>query len=188
MRLVAGDFRRGGIWLFTTAMGRPRTLGFKKGLLSYDKVSVDEIRSFRVKNRDQKTSWTTKLGVGGALGFLLGPIGLVLGLLSSGNKDETLAEIIFEDGRRALVSGSSETMRRVYYEAFEHLEDDNVERPAGRASRPRYNAKSQQPADEYEDQEDDEEPEKPLVVPLLIMIPVAGVFFYVGWNFLQVLL
>lgn len=114
MWAVAGDFKTGYVWIKRSIFGKPKALGFRKSLMKNDMVPLGSITSFVIADREKTTSWLTKLVGGAAMGAVLGPAGAIGGMLASGSKDETMAELHAADGRRALVKGPSKEIQSIY--------------------------------------------------------------------------
>lgn len=114
MWAVAGDFKTGYVWVKRSIVGKPKALGFRKSLMKYDMVPLSSITSFVIADREKSTSWLTKLVGGAAMGAILGPAGAIGGMLASGSKDESVAELFAADGRRALVKGPSKEIQSIY--------------------------------------------------------------------------
>jgi len=118
MWVVAGDFKTGFVWIKRSILGKPKALGFRKSLMKNDMVPLSSITSFVIADREKTTSWLTKLVGGAAMGAVLGPAGAIGGMLASGSKDETMAELQAADGRRALVKGPSKEIQSIYLAVY----------------------------------------------------------------------
>ena len=85
--------------------------GFWRGLSSMISgefrrfISFDEIKKVVVFDKENKSSFTKKF-VGGTTGSLLGPVGMLAGLLASGNNSVATVGMRFHDGKKLVVKGT----------------------------------------------------------------------------------
>lgn len=101
MKVLAGDWKEG-----INVLAGPKGVVFQKGLFSNERVPLDVISNFDLVTEENKASILGKVGWGAAGAFLLGPVGLLAGVLGGGNKKHRIMSIRFSDGRKVLLKGS----------------------------------------------------------------------------------
>ena len=89
------EFQKRGFWRGMSSMTSGEFRRF---------ISFDEIKKIVVFDKENKSSFTKKV-VGGAAGSLLGPVGMVAGLLASGNNSVATVGMRFDDGKKLVVKG-----------------------------------------------------------------------------------
>ena len=101
-----------------------KDIGFTFGSFSYWEgfkivtIPASELESVEVATEEKvkKVAGTVGWGVAGAV--LLGPVGLLAGLLAGGNKKEITFIAVFKDGRKMLATTDSKTFTKLQAAAF----------------------------------------------------------------------
>ncbi|MBX9634381.1 MAG: hypothetical protein K2X44_05305 [Magnetospirillum sp.] len=103
MKVLAGDWKSNEYAAIKTSMlGKPTHLLMPKGMLSKEKIALDQVASAEIvtdtDSLQRRAGWA-------ALGaVVLGPVGLLAGVLAG---KKTVVAVEFKDERRALLECSS---------------------------------------------------------------------------------
>ena len=120
IKVVAGDLDD-GVWIFqeglrTTKLRKPSTKAHRyKGEtydLKTDLQTVEQINEDNIKKMSGAAGW----GLAGAA--LLGPLGLIGGLVLGGNKKEVAFVAHFQDGRKFMATTDGKTYNKLAALAF----------------------------------------------------------------------
>lgn len=116
IKIHAGDFPEGSA---KTALG-VITMPWKKGdgFWGGESLRFDQIKSLEVASEEsvKKLGGTVGWGIVGAT--LLGPVGLLAGLLAGGRKNEVTFVCEFADGRKMLATTDSKTYTKMQAAIF----------------------------------------------------------------------
>lgn len=114
MKSLGGSFSSGPMMFRTTLFGRAKMLMFSRGMrFGWDRVPVEQLTSVRIVDRNEAPSWTGKIASALTGELMFGTAGAVVGLMRGGNRDETLAELTFADGRVALVKATRREVEKL---------------------------------------------------------------------------
>ncbi|WP_313030492.1 hypothetical protein [Brucella sp.] len=100
MKVLAGDWKEG-----INVLVGPNGVVFQKGVFRNERVPLSEIANFDMVTEENKASILGKVGWGAAGAIVLGPLGLLAGVLGGGNKKDRVMAVRFKDGRKALIKG-----------------------------------------------------------------------------------
>lgn len=117
IKIHAGDFqhiRLGQSWL-----GKKRLeLFYKGGPLLGEKLDLKELKEVTIANEESVKKIGGTVGWGVAGGVLLGPVGLLAGLLLGGKKKEVTFVAQIKDGRKFMGTASSQDFRTLQAAVF----------------------------------------------------------------------
>lgn len=112
MKILGGDWPQGRqAGVKTSFMGKPVALLLFNSVLSYDTIALAEISAAEIVTSENHASLAGKLGWGTAGALVLGPVGLLAGLLAGGNRQSVILAVKFKDGRGVLLEGKSREMQ-----------------------------------------------------------------------------
>lgn len=112
MKVLAGDWREG-----CEAKIMFKQIVFQNSLLG-ESVFLNQIEQFDIITENNHASIPAKLGWGAAGAVVLGPIGLLAGVLGGGNKRERIMSIKFKDGRKVLLRGDAKDAEKLAAATF----------------------------------------------------------------------
>ena len=113
VKVHAGDFQDGGVNIFT--LGHKGRYEFRlksplgTGLLKQEKIDIKYVKSVEVLTEENVKKIGGTVGWGIAGGVLLGPVGLLAGLLLGGKGKNVTIVVKFKDGRKLLATVNNET-------------------------------------------------------------------------------
>lgn len=116
IKIHAGDFPQGSAGTNFGVITMPWKKG--DGLLGGENIRFDQIESLEIASEEsvKKLGGTVGWGVVGAT--LLGPVGLLAGLLAGGKKNEVTFVCKFKDGRKMLATTDSKTFTKMQAAIF----------------------------------------------------------------------
>lgn len=111
MHVVAGDWRDGPIVYKKSygGMGSPIAFVMPKGWFG-ETVPISDMIKIEPITEENRTSVLGKVAWGAAGSLLLGPVGLLAGVLGGGNSKQQLALLTFRDNRSAMVKLTGKDM------------------------------------------------------------------------------
>jgi hypothetical protein len=110
----AGDFLQGeGQFVFGIM-----TLKTKKHSWSGEQIPINELEVVEVASEENVKKVGGTVGWGAAGGLVLGPAGLLAGLLLGGKKKEVTFVAKFKDGRKLLATTDSKTFTKLQAAVF----------------------------------------------------------------------
>jgi len=102
IKVMAGDWEPGTVCVFEPAFfGKPDRIRMAR--VFGPEYPADEVVSIEIVTEQNSTSILKKAGWGLIGSAVLGPIGLLAGVLGGGNRHEKVVAIEFADGKRALL-------------------------------------------------------------------------------------
>lgn len=108
MKVLAGDWQADSpIAVKKSFTGKWQALMISAGMFKVDTIPMSDITEFQVVTEENKASILGKVGWGAAGLVVLGPLGLLAGVLGGGNKRDRLMVIKMRDGRSAMIKGNS---------------------------------------------------------------------------------
>ena len=110
----AGDFLP-GIGRYT---GKYLLLHTKKHRFMGEKIHKNQLVSVEIATEENVKKLGGTLGWGGVGGVLLGPVGLLAGLMLGGKKKKITFAALFSDGRKLLATTDSKTFTQLQAAAF----------------------------------------------------------------------
>ena len=113
IKVHAGDFPHTAAGVYGNTFTFPKTQGF-----GIDKVPLSELISVEVASEENVKKIGGSVGWGVAGAVLLGPLGLLAGLLGGGRKKEVTFVAVFKDGRRLLATTDSKTYTQLLAATF----------------------------------------------------------------------
>jgi len=112
LKIVGGDWPQGRHAAVRGSFsGAVTGLWLQKTTFSGEEIGIAEVASADIVTQANEASIAGKLGWGGAGGLLLGPVGLLAGLLAGGNRNMSLMAVTFADGRKVLLAGKSKELQ-----------------------------------------------------------------------------
>lgn len=121
MKVLAGDWKADSpIAIKKSFLGRPVALLMPKGTFSFETLQLRDVASLDIVTEDNKASIAGKLGWGAAGLVVLGPLGLLAGVLGGGNKRDRIMAISTRDGRKALIKGHVKEAEMLMAAAFQN--------------------------------------------------------------------
>lgn len=105
----AGDFHEGKA---TLSLGAVSLRNDKHPWLG-EPISIKQFKTVEVATEESVRSVGGAIGWGAAGGLLLGPVGLLAGLLLGGKKNEVTFVAQLEDGRKMLATTDSKTFTKL---------------------------------------------------------------------------
>lgn len=104
MKVLAGDWKAGDLATFrVSAFGNKPKFLIMPGRFPYERIDFDKIKSIDHVTDENKTSVMGKAAWGAAGAVLLGPVGLLAGVLGGGNVQKRVVSMEFTDGRKVLL-------------------------------------------------------------------------------------
>lgn len=104
MKVLAGDYGKNKTaTLEKWPTGKARCITIVRGLKGWKKLKSRHIKSVEVVTDANKTSLIGKAGWGAAGSILLGPAGLLAGLVAGGNKHNAVVQVICKNGKKFLM-------------------------------------------------------------------------------------
>jgi len=121
IKVLAGDFKAG--WSESDKRSAEFRL-IKKTKYSWvyetvEKISLFAIDEIVVVNEENVKNVEGALGLGAVGGLLLGPAGLLAGILMSGNKKEVIFVVKFIDGRKFIATTDNSTFKEIQIALFD---------------------------------------------------------------------
>lgn len=108
MKVLAGDWKTDSpIAVKKSFTGKWQALMISAGIFKVDTIPMSDITEFQVVTEENKASILGKVGWGAAGLVVLGPLGLLAGVLGGGNKRDRLMVIKMRDGRSAMIKGNA---------------------------------------------------------------------------------
>lgn len=102
IKILAGDWDPGTVCFFEPAFfGKPDRIRIAR--VFGPEYPADEVVSIEIVTEQNCTSILKKVGWGLVGSAVLGPVGLLAGVLGGGNRNEKVVAIEFADGKRALL-------------------------------------------------------------------------------------
>lgn len=102
IKVLAGDWEPGTVCIFEPAFfGKPDRIRMAR--VFGPEYPADEVVSIEIVTEQNSTSILKKAGWGFIGSAVLGPVGLLAGVLGGGNRHEKIVAIEFTDGKRALL-------------------------------------------------------------------------------------
>ena len=116
-KIEAGDFLAGGAGSLTLGT---LALPVKRGLLfdKLERMPGSELAEVEIASEESVKRIGGTVGWGLAGGVLLGPVGLLAGLLAGGNKKRVTFVARLKDGRKFLATGQQADFVKMQAEAF----------------------------------------------------------------------
>lgn len=115
MKLHAGDFGEGTAHYFDSL----RSFSMPKGgFFKTDSISATEIKTVEKASEESVKRLGGTIGWGVAGGLVLGPVGILAGLLLGGKSNETTFVVKFKDGRKFLATTDSDTYKKILAATF----------------------------------------------------------------------
>lgn len=119
MKVLAGDWKADSpIAVKKSLTGKWRALVFSAGLFRIEQVPLSDIVEFDIVTEENKASILGKVGWGAAGLVVLGPLGLLAGVLGGGNRRDRVMVIRTRDGRSAMVKGNSKDAEALMAASF----------------------------------------------------------------------
>ena len=116
-KALAGDFRKDGKHQF---LAKDNLLLLQKAgwRPKFEKINLAEIETIEVASEESvKKVWGTVAG-GAAGAVLLGPLGLLAGVLTGGNRKEVVFVCKFKDGRKLMAKCKNRTYQAIQEAMF----------------------------------------------------------------------
>lgn len=114
IKVHAGDFLKGdGDFILGSMM-----LKTKEKWIAGETISVRELETVDIATEDSVKKIGGTIGWGAAGAVVLGPVGLLAGLLLGGNKKEVTFVAKFKDGRKLLATTDKKTFIKIQAAAF----------------------------------------------------------------------
>lgn len=113
-RVLAGDFKEG-----KESYYKNETFHMSDGTpFTREKISIDQIKEIDIANEEsvKRLGGTVGWGIAGAA--ILGPVGLLAGLLAGGKGKDTTFVCAFKDGRKFMASMNSKTYSKLQADLF----------------------------------------------------------------------
>ena len=115
LKVHAGDFDTHGQSVYIAG----QFVMSKPGRFWGEKIPASALRTVEVASEETVTKLGGAAGWGLVGGALLGPAGLLAGLLHGGRKNEVTFVAEFQDGRRLLATTSAKAFREIRAAVFE---------------------------------------------------------------------
>ena len=90
----------------------------KRGKFSREKIGVDQIDSLEIASEENVKRLEGTIGWGVAGGLLLGPVGLLAGLLAGGKSKDVTFICKFKDGRKFLATAPAKVYTEIMAARF----------------------------------------------------------------------
>lgn len=102
-KIQAGDYKGDGSLLFGILTMKP-----KENMLGAETFSISEVESVDTATEESVKKLGGTVGWGVAGGALLGPVGLLAGLLLGGKKKEVTFVVKFKNGKKILATAGND--------------------------------------------------------------------------------
>lgn len=109
-----GDFYKGKVSLFLGQL----TLKSDKHKWVGENIKITEFEKVEIVTEENKKKVLGTVGWGAAGALMLGPLGLLAGLLLGGKKKEVCFAGTFKDGRKLLATTDAKTFKKIMGAAF----------------------------------------------------------------------
>ncbi|TCL91850.1 hypothetical protein C8J38_105153 [Rhizobium sp. PP-WC-2G-219] len=117
IKVMAGDWGPGTVCIFEPAFfGKPDRIRMAR--VFGPEYAADEVVSIDIVTEQNGTSILKKAGWGLIGSAVLGPVGLLAGVLGGGNRHEKIVAIEFRDGKRALLQCDAKSYGNIMRLAF----------------------------------------------------------------------
>ncbi len=121
MKVLAGDWKaESPIAIKKSFLGKPVALLIPKGVFSFETIALGDVATLEIVTEDNQASIAGKLGWGAAGLVVLGPLGLLAGVLGGGNKRDRVMALSTRDGRKALIKGHAKEAEMLIAAAYEN--------------------------------------------------------------------
>jgi hypothetical protein len=121
MKVLAGDWKaESPIAIKKSLLGKPVALLMPKGVFSFETVALRDVATLEIVTEDNQASIAGKLGWGAAGLVVLGPLGLLAGVLGGGNKRDRVMALSTRDGRKALIKGQAKEAEMLIAAAYQN--------------------------------------------------------------------
>jgi hypothetical protein len=114
IKVLAGDFLKGDGQLSFGSL----TLKTKEHSFIGETIPVTNLETVEIATEESVKKLEGTIGWGAVGGLLLGPVGLLAGLLAGGRKKEVTFVAKFKDGRKLLASTDSKTFTKLQAAVF----------------------------------------------------------------------
>lgn len=115
----AGDFVHGGLGVYRLGWsGYELILATEKHRFMGESIPITQLETVEKASEENVKKIGGTVGWGLAGGALLGPVGLLAGLLAGGRKSEVTFTAQFKDGRRLLATTDSKTFTQLQSAVF----------------------------------------------------------------------
>lgn len=114
IKVHAGDFLKGDSAFYFGSF----VLKTKEHYISGETISVDELETVEVASEESVKKIGGTVGWGAAGAVILGPVGLLAGLLLGGRKKEVTFVARFKDGRKLLATTDNKTFTELKAAVF----------------------------------------------------------------------
>lgn len=114
IKVHAGDFGKGSGTFMFGSFGLPK----KEGWGGQEGISASQLAEVAVATEETVKRWGGTVGWGVAGAVLLGPVGLLAGLIAGGRDKEVTFVAKFKDGRKFLGTTDSKTYIKIAAKAF----------------------------------------------------------------------
>ncbi|WP_210250675.1 hypothetical protein [Mesorhizobium sp. SARCC-RB16n] len=117
LKVISGDWPTGMLVKCGGVFNpRPSHMEFRVGFTREEKVALRDIARAELISTDNTTGSAVAYGLAGAA--ILGPLGALMGAQAAKNGQKTLAAVVFKDGRKVILSGSSEELAPIIAAGF----------------------------------------------------------------------
>ena len=108
LTVLAGDFKEGAFARLGKNFSGSKVLNITLPISTFkdEKVPLDMIASVDLLTEENKSSILGKVGWGAAGALILGPLGLLAGVLGGGNRADKVVVVSLKDGRKVILQGS----------------------------------------------------------------------------------
>jgi len=115
--ILAGDFGKKEARVIAPPL-RPAILSIATGLLRFTDIPLEDFERVEIQTEDSAKSLLGAAGWGLAGAALLGPVGLLAGLLLGGKKKSVCFAAYLKDGRKFLAVTDSKTYQKIQAAVF----------------------------------------------------------------------
>jgi hypothetical protein len=115
IKIVAGDIPEGKWSLKTSWSGETTINNF---FLSEKILITDAVQSIEIMTEESKKKFLGAFVGGTAGALILGPVGLLAGVLTGGQKKEVTFACYFKDGRKLLATTDAKTFAKLQASCF----------------------------------------------------------------------
>lgn len=117
MKVLAGDFT--GIAFLTTLLGKPYlNVTYKGGPFFGEKVQLDQIAEATIADEESVKRIGGTVGWGAAGAVLLGPVGLLAGLVLGGKSKDVTFVGVLKDGRKFMATCTGNEWKQILAARF----------------------------------------------------------------------